>query len=88
MLDAHVEETISRWLAMERAEQEYRRWATFFYPLLGKPELARVLCDIGLSVVRRQTAPGPDARNALVRILRESPAAPHTGDATHSPEAL
>lgn len=86
MRDGHAEETITRWVAMERAEQEYRRWATFFYPLLGKPELAQLLCEIGLSVVRRQTAPGTEARNALERILRHPPDAPPAGDPTRSIE--
>jgi len=69
----HVEETLHRWLELERAEHEYRRWAAFFYPLIDKPELAQLLCEVGLSVVRRQIQAGATSRTAVERILRPSP---------------
>ncbi len=69
----HAEETLNRWLEMEQAEHEYRRWAAFFYPLMDKPELGQLLCEIGLSVVRRQIPAGADARTAVERIVRKSP---------------
>ena len=69
----HVEETLHRWMEMERAEHEYRRWAAFFYPLMDKPELARLLCEVGLSVIRRQIQAGAEARTAVERILRQQP---------------
>ena len=73
MLHAHAEETLNRWLEMERVEHEYRRWAAFFYPLIDKPELGRLLCEIGLSVIRRQIPAGADARTAVERIVRQQP---------------
>jgi len=60
-------------MEMERAEHEYRRWAAFFYPLMDKPEQAELLCEIGLSVVRRQIQAGETARTAVERILRQQP---------------
>ena len=69
----HAEETLHRWLELERTEHEYRRWAAFFYPLIDKPEQSQLLCEIGLRVVRRQVQAGPEARKAVERILRPSP---------------
>ena len=69
----HAEETLYRWMEMERAEHEYRRWAAFFYPLIDKPEQAQLLCEVGLSVIRRQIQAGAKARTAVERILRPSP---------------
>lgn len=69
----HVEETLHRWLEMERTENEFRRWAAFFYPLLDKSEQAQLLCEIGLSVARRQIQAGAEARTAVERILRPRP---------------
>jgi|CXWL01.1.fsa_nt_gi hypothetical protein len=68
----HAEDTIERWLEMERAEHEYRRWAAFFYPLIDRPEQAQLLYEVGLSVVRRQIQAGAEARTAVERILRPS----------------
>jgi len=68
----HAEDTIQRWLEMERAEHEYRRWAAFFYPLIDEPEQGQLLCEIGLSVARRQIKAGAEARTAVERILRPS----------------
>jgi len=68
----HPEETFCRWLEMERFENEYRRWAAFFYPLIDEPEQGELLCEIGLSVVRRQIQAGAEARTAVERILRPS----------------
>ncbi len=68
----HAEEKLCRWLEMERAEHEYRRWAAFFYPLMDKPEQGELLCEIGLCVVRRQIQAGAEARTAVERILRSS----------------
>ena len=73
MLQAHAEETLNRWLEMERVEHEYRRWAAFFYPLMDKPELAQLLCEIGLGVVRRQISTGSEARTAVEQKLRRQP---------------
>ena len=61
MLQAHAEETLNRWLEMERVEHEYRRWAAFFYPLMDKPELGQLLCEVGLSVISRQIPAGAEA---------------------------
>jgi len=69
----HAEETFCRWLEMQRTEQEFRRWAAFFYPLVDKPEQGELLCEIGLSVARRQIQAGAEARTAVERILRPSP---------------
>lgn len=69
----HAEDTIQRWLEMQRTEQEFRRWAAFFYPLIDKAEQAQLLCDVGLSVTRRQIQAGVEARTAVERILRPSP---------------
>ena len=66
----HPEDTIQRWFEMERAEHEYRRWAAFFYPMIDQPEPCRLLCDVGLSVVRREIQAGAEARTAVERILR------------------
>jgi hypothetical protein len=68
----HAEETVNRWLEMERVEHQYRRWAAFFYPLMDKAELGRTLCEIGLSVVRREIQAGAEARTEVERILRPS----------------
>ena len=68
----HAEDTIQRWLEMERAEHEYRRWAAFFYPLIDEPEQGQLLCEIGLSVVRREIQAGAEARKAVEGILRPS----------------
>jgi len=69
----HADDTRRRWMEMERTEHEYRRWAAFFYPLIDKPELVQVLCEIGLNVVRRQIHAGAEARTAVERSLRQSP---------------
>jgi hypothetical protein len=60
-------------MEMERAEHEYRRWAAFFYPLIDKPDQVQLLCEIGLSVVRRQIQAGVEARKAVERIMRQPP---------------
>ena len=70
MLNTHAEETLNRWLELERAENEYRRWAAFFYPLMDKSELGQLLCEIGLGVIRRQIPAGAEARTAVERALR------------------
>jgi hypothetical protein len=71
MQSAHAKETLNRWLEMERAEHEYRRWAAFFYPLMDKPELGQMLCELCLSVIRRQIPAGSEARSAVERVLRQ-----------------
>lgn len=68
----HAEETLNRWLELERIEHEYRRWAAFFYPLMDKPEQGELLCEIGLSVIRRKLQAGAEARTAVERALRQS----------------
>ncbi len=74
MFSTHAEETLNRWMEMEQAEHEYRRWAAFFYPLLDKPELGQLLCEIGLRVIRRQLPTGAEARAAIERTLRQQQA--------------
>jgi len=69
----HAEDTLRRWMELEKAEHEYRRWAAFFYPLMDKPELAQLLCEVGLSVIRRQIQAGATARTAVEQILRQTP---------------
>jgi len=66
----HAEDTLQRWLELERVEHEFRRWAAFFYPQIDKPEQAKLLCEIGFSVVRREIEAGEPARMAVERILR------------------
>jgi len=69
----HAEDTLHRWLEMERQEQEYLNWAAFFYPLIDKPEQARLLCEVGLKVVCRQIQAGTAARMSVERVLGQSP---------------
>jgi hypothetical protein len=76
---SHVQETLQRWQEAERAEHAYRRWAAFFYPLLGDTATAEALCELGLRVVRREIAPGTKVRGEVDRILDNRPSGTTAG---------
>jgi hypothetical protein len=60
----HAEETRRRWQDAEWVERVFDRWAGFFGSLLGEPEKAKTLCELGMKLVRQEGTPGAaDANN-------------------------
>ncbi len=47
----------------------YDRWAAFFCPLIGKPGVAKALCELGMKIVRREAQPGARIRTKLLTLL-------------------
>lgn len=47
----------------------YDRWAVFFCPLIGKPGVAKALCELGMKIVRREAQPGARIREKVLALL-------------------
>jgi hypothetical protein len=67
---SHIDETVLRWEEAGQAENVYRRWTAYFYPMLGDTVMAEALCELGMRVVRREVPPGPKVRSEFDRIFK------------------
>ncbi len=66
---SHEEETLNRWCEIGRQEEIYDRWASFFRDMIGRPDQAAALCDLGLKIVRGEAMLGLSARRSVEYIL-------------------
>ena len=66
----HEEETLGRWNEFEREETVYVRWAMFFRCMIGHPDHAAELCDLGMRIVRGEAMLGLGERRNVERLLR------------------
>jgi len=66
---SHEEETLNRWSEIGRQEETYDRWASFFRGMIGRPDQAAALCDLGLKIVRGEAMLGLSARRSVEYIL-------------------
>jgi len=74
----HEEKTVSLWNEVGRLEWVYEQWASFFCSMIGRPDQASALCELGMKVVRGEVLPDRGARRRVARILvRNEGETPH-----------
>jgi len=66
---SHAEETRSLWEMIGREEELYHRWSSLFGALVGDAATAEGLCELGMKLVRRETARPEELRGQFASIL-------------------
>ena len=66
----HAEDTLRRWQEICWAAAVYDQWAALFGSLIGQPEKAEAICELGLQLVNGTLTDGYAARNRVESMLR------------------
>ncbi|MBI3836232.1 MAG: hypothetical protein HY287_18080 [Planctomycetes bacterium] len=67
----HSDETYRLWKRVQQ-QAAYDRWAAFFVPLIGEIETVKVLCDLGMKIVRGQAEPGAATRAQAEAVIENT----------------